>query len=161
MTLTLDLIAAEIAKLGPPVARVAPQSLGYGVDLSCVNDLTATLEEVDPNSPRAVGEAVLRRYITPRGGVVDDLSYGYDVRALCNRGIPLKDIPLIAASMRSEALKDDRVLEALAELRFSLTERSLSVKLTLTLVSTGETFALVFFVTGDGVELQESIDQHG
>jgi hypothetical protein len=162
MTYLQDLIDAEIELLGPPVDRVAPDAFGYGLDLSCVTDVTAALDEVDPMSSAAVTQAIIRRLITPRGGVIDDGAYGFDLRGYCNRGVTQQDLNRVQASVQSEARKDDRVATANAVVQFtSLLRNRIRVNVTGTLKDSGEAFKLVFFVTTDGAELEESIDKHG
>jgi len=162
MTYLQDLIDAEIELLGPPVDRVAPDAFGYGRDLSCITDVTAALDEVDPMSASAVTQAIIRRLITPRGGVIDDGAYGFDLRGYCNRGVTQPDLNRVQAQVQSEARKDDRVATANAVVQFtSLLRNRMLVNVTGTLKDSGEEFKLVFFVTTDGAELQESIDKHG
>jgi hypothetical protein len=106
-------LAAELATLtrvvDPPTG-----DLGYGTDLSCTTDLDPQLAEVDPQSPQAIVEAVIRRYTTPRGSLPDDEdgNYGLDVRAHCNRGMTQVDLRALAGALQGEAQKDDRVLKA-------------------------------------------------
>jgi hypothetical protein len=119
-------------------------------------DVTATLDEVDPMSLTAVGQAISRRLITPRGNVTDDQNYGYDLRAYCNRGVTLDEIRGIAASVRAEAMKDTRVASATCDVTFGVGR--LAVRLALTLQANTGPFPLVFFVTADGIQLIESID---
>jgi hypothetical protein len=161
MTQLTDHIADELALLGPPLDRVPPDRNGYGVDLSCIVDLTPALDEVAPDSPNAVAEAVIRRPITPRGGVIDDLAYGYDLRAYCNRGVTLEQISRLQAQVRSEALKDERVASATVAITYVTRSNALRVHLRGMLKDSRESFALVFFVTADGIQLRESIDKHG
>jgi len=160
MTLLQDLIAAQTA-LVPVVDRVAPDALGYGTDLSCVLDVTPDLDEVDPMSTVAIGEAIVRRFITPRGGVVDDQSYGLDLRGYCNRGVTNEQIVRLQSQCRVEALKDDRVSDAEVSIRWVAAERRLSVRINATAVDSAQEFSLTFFVTADGLLLQESIGAHG
>ncbi len=161
MTYLTDLMAAHVAELGPAVDRVAPDALGYGTDLSCVTDLTPALDEVDPQSTRAIGESLVRRLISPRGSVVDDQAYGYDLRGLCNRGVTNEQLLRVASLARAECLKDDRVIEARVTLVYAAQTKQLRVEIIVTPQASDATFTLTFFVTADGVELQASIDQHG
>lgn len=109
--IVLDAIAADLAEL-TRIVPVPTGPLGYGRDLSCVDDVTEALDEVDPFSPAAIGEALLRRLTTPRGGLSDDADYGLDVRSCCNRGVPASELRELAGQIRSEATKDDRVEDA-------------------------------------------------
>jgi hypothetical protein len=159
VTQLTDAIAAAIEEI-PITDRVAPTNLGYGTDLSCITDVTPSVDEVDPRSPVAIGEAVLRRLITPRRGVADDEGYGFDLRGYCNRGVTETDVRSIAARARSECKKDDRVSDA--DVTMTYADRRLSVSIIITPNDvTRDDFALTFWVTADGIELQESIDQHG
>lgn len=104
-------IAAQVAELEHEVD--APTgALGYGTDLACVTDVTPDLEEVDPFSVRAIGEALIRRFTTPRGTLPDDPDYGLDLRSYCNRGVTATQLRELASQLRGEAGKDDRVDDA-------------------------------------------------
>jgi hypothetical protein len=154
-----DNIDRQIAAL-PVVDRSPPVELAYGLDLWCVLDVTESLIEVDPARPVAVGQAIARRLITPRGGLVDDPNYGLDLRGYVNRGVTQNSMLQLAAQVRAEALKDDRVIDANVIVTGGL--RSLTVTLELVLADyLSQTFSLVFFVTSDGIELLGSIDQNG
>lgn len=101
-------IAADIASL-ERVVQVQTGPLGYGVDLSCVGDISDTLDEVDAFSPKAIGEALLRRLTTPRGALQDDPDYGLDIRGMLNRGTTVSDLSALQGRIRMEVTKDDRV----------------------------------------------------
>jgi hypothetical protein len=161
MTLLQDLVAAQIALL-PVADRVAPDALGYGVDLSCVLDITPDAAEVDPQSTRALGEALVRRFISPRNSVLDDESYGLDLRARCNAAMAQQELTGLRSMVRRECLKDDRVDDAAVTLTFPRPGQGvMRVAIAITPHETTDTFSLTFFVTADGVQLQGSIDQHG
>ena len=103
-----DFIDAEIAQL-KRLVPVPTGELGYGTDLSCVMDVTETLEEVDPNSVNGLGEALIRRLTTRRGSLPDDPDYGIDVAAFCNKGMTRQDLLALEGEIGSELRKDDRV----------------------------------------------------
>jgi hypothetical protein len=118
------------------------------------------MSEVDPASPTAVGQAVVRRYITPRGGLIDDANYGFDLRGYVNHGTTQETITQLSGQIRAEAVKDERVSDAAAELSFDT--RMMSVSLPLTLSDPAATpYDLVFFVTADGVQIIGSINRNG
>ena len=148
----LDAIAADVALL----ERVVPESsaeLGYGTDLSCVSDLAEDLAEVDPESPRAIAEALIRRCTTPRGGLPDDPNYGIDLRAHCNRGVTRDELRDLASALRSEARKDDRI----EDLEVTITEPArgeLAVSMHITPALARESFALTFRVSADTAILE-------
>jgi len=80
----------------------------YGHDLSCVFDLDAGMAEVDGRT--ALAQALARRLITPRGGLIDDGNYGFDVRQFINDDASTSDLARIASSIDSELSKDERVV---------------------------------------------------
>lgn len=107
----LDIVRTTLADTSSLTRDVATPlaPLGYGADLSCASDLTEQMASVDPLTRLAVAEAIARRLTTPRGGVLDDPDYGLDLRAMCNRGMADDDVRTLAARVRSEVEKDDRV----------------------------------------------------
>ncbi|MBA3841093.1 MAG: hypothetical protein H0X39_00460 [Actinobacteria bacterium] len=108
MTAFHDALAISMAELTQSVTPSTGE-LGYGTDLACVTDLSADLAEVDPLSPSAIGQALVRRLSTARGTLIDDPNYGLDVRGFCNHGVPVKDLRDIGGAIRLELVKDDRV----------------------------------------------------
>jgi hypothetical protein len=79
----------------------------YGSDLSCVQDLDPRCIVV--TGRRLLAEAVARRWITPRGGLIDDPNYGTDVTAYINDDVKPRDLATLASAMSQEAEKDERV----------------------------------------------------
>lgn len=109
----LETQLAELARVTDP----APEPLGYGRDLSCVTDCTSDfLELEETDTARIVAQAVCRRFITPRGGLLDEPDYGCDLRAECNRGLTQTELRTLQSRMRSEAMKDERVESATVQL---------------------------------------------
>jgi hypothetical protein len=159
MTLLHDFIAQQLALL-PAVDRVAPQQLGYGTDLSCVTDITPDAAEVDAESPRAIGESLARRFISPRTSVLDDEAYGLDLRARLNAGQTRAQLTALRSQIRVECLKDDRVADADVTLTFPA-RSTMSVAIAVTPHASDDEFSLTFFVTADGVQLVGSINQYG
>jgi hypothetical protein len=103
-----DALAAELATM-TRVTEPASAPLGYGGDLSCTSDVTEDFAELDPESPKAIIQALIRRLTTPRGALADDADYGFDIRPWCNRGVTLADLRTLSAQMAAECRKDDRV----------------------------------------------------
>ena len=58
---------------------------------------------------RLLAEAIVRRWITPRGGLLDDPNYGTDVTAYVNDDVTPRDIATLKSVMAQEAEKDERV----------------------------------------------------
>lgn len=85
----------------------------FGSDLNGFLDLDANLTFLSgdsslpqPNSTRALTQALARRITTPRGGLFYDQSYGIDVRDLVSGAVE----PSTAAAMiASECRLDERV----------------------------------------------------
>lgn len=111
----LDAIAADVALLTQEIdTPVAP--FGFGSDLSCADDLTESMDEVDGSSVLALGQAVVRRLDCPRGGLPDasapggfDPNYGMELSAFLNRATTATEIRNLAANIRQEVTKDDRI----------------------------------------------------
>lgn len=124
----------------------------FGTDISCIDDLDPMFSLVEGNTTLA--QAILRRLSTPRGGLLDDASYGYDVRSLlCDESTPQR---LAAAKMaiESEVEKDERVLSCDADLDFNFALETLTIRLAAT-TRTGP-FRLVLGVDKVNVELLEA-----
>lgn len=126
MTTVDDQIASQLATLTRATAQpVAP--FAYGRDLSCTTTLAGDLAEVDPTSVRAIGEALIRRLITPNGSLLDDPDYGEDIRAALNRGTAQADLLRLAGRVRNEICKDDRVESANVTCAFATGARTLTI----------------------------------
>jgi hypothetical protein len=148
MTAFTDFVAAELAKL-TQVVPTPVGNVGYGTDLSCTTDLTPTMEVVNPVSTVAIAQSWLRRLTTPRGGLVDDPTYGLDVAGYLNRPMQPLDVRQYEGEIRQELLKDDRVTEAVVTVTYvneSLTVSALGTPVDPTLGP----FTLTFAITGDG-----------
>jgi hypothetical protein len=103
-----EFITAEIAAL-PRVVSTPVAPFYFGSDVTCVTDLVETMDEIPGNTTRALAEAIVRRLDCPRGALPDDADYGIDLRQRCNRGTVADDIRSLAAQIRNELLKDDRI----------------------------------------------------
>lgn len=147
-----DSIAEQLTTLTRVVA-VPTGELKYGTDLSCVTDLEPTLAEVDPASPVAIVQAIIRRFTTPRGALADDQDYGLDIRGHINRGITPRDLRALGGALQGEAQKDDRVLEALVQLTATLRPpATLSVYVQIVPADPRlQDFSFTFAVTGSDV----------
>ncbi len=82
----------------------------FGTDISCVTDLAADGHTV--SGQRLVGEAVVRRWSTPRGGLLDDPDYGFSIIDYLNDDMSPADLAALQAGAEAEALKDTRVQSA-------------------------------------------------
>lgn len=140
------------------VVDVPTGPLAYGRDLLCLFDLDPQLAEVNPTDPRAIVQAVIRRYVTPRGGLIDDPDYGLDIRAHANRGITQRDLRALAGAMQGEAQKDDRVSKAAVSLTADALAHTLTVKVEI--VPAEQTRAFTFTFAVDSSEVL-SVTIHG
>jgi hypothetical protein len=151
-------IAAELAALTERVADVPAPPLGYGTDLSCVTELDNDCAEVDPQSRVAVAQAITRRLTTPRGALIDDPDYGYDVRQFANRGTTQLELRAVADQCRGEAVKDDRVRDAAITAIYDAAERRLTVSAQLDCADPLlGVFSLTFGVDATGAALLETV----
>jgi hypothetical protein len=123
--------ALELASFTRIVA-VPTGALAYGTDLSCTLDLDPKLAEVDPASPKAIVQAIIRRFVTPRGALIDDENFGLDVRSLLNRGITQTDLRALSGALTGESRKDDRVALSDVKLTVNLVTLEASIQVFIT-----------------------------
>lgn len=154
-SIVLDQIDAEIATL-TRLVPVPTGELGYGRDLSCVTDISETLEEVDPDSTQGLGEALLRRMTTSRGSLPDDPDYGIDVPSWCNRAVPENEILALEGEIKAELKKDDRVSEVIPVVTWTPNRKRLDVNVRVVPEIPGlEPFSLTMAVEDGSVLLAE------
>jgi phage baseplate assembly protein W len=99
-----------------------------GSDVSCFPDLAADGRTV--TGRRLVAEAVARRLITPRGQLIGDPDYGFDVTDYLNADMSPLDIASMRSGIEQECMKDERVRSANATLEID-TESSLEISISL------------------------------
>jgi hypothetical protein len=145
---------AQVAELTRIVDVPASSPLGYGVDLACVEDLTPTMDEVDPYTPRAIGEAQARRLITGRRQLADDPNYGTDVRGMLNQGYTETQLKTLDTEVHNELIKDDRIVDCEVTTTFT-NQETLRVAVISTRRDLDETFALTFYVTDASVLIEQ------
>lgn len=109
MTIVDDQIAAEIASLAQVVPVPDANSLGYGVDLSCVTDITPDLAEVDPESAQGIGEMAVRFLTVERDSVPDAPGRGYNIFRLLLAGSSVDVINNAQTAISNEVEQDDRI----------------------------------------------------
>jgi len=107
----LDAIDAEIATLAQ-IVPLPSGDLGYGVDLSCVTDVTPMLDETDPNSVRGIGEMAIRFLISERGSIPDAPDRGYNIYRLLAKAMSADDIQAEQRAISNEVIQDDRIASA-------------------------------------------------
>lgn len=132
-----------------PTLPVSTGALGYGSDLdSAIGpdgqlDFFADYRTTDPQSPHAIGVALLRRFVTPRG-MLRDPEYGLDLRGMLHVPQLASTLSSLERLVQQECIKDDRVLQA--EVSLTLTDSKLRVKLRITPADGSGAFDLVYWV---------------
>lgn len=114
----------------------------YGQDFSLATDLDTTLGV--STGRLVVVEAIGRRLQTPRGRLIGDADYGFDLAGYLNDDVTPSVIAWIQSQIEAEALKDERVVMADATVTLA-TSDVLTVKLALVL-SDGDSFDLVLTI---------------
>lgn len=79
----------------------------FGLGWSCTTDLT--MPAIMVSGFRIVAEAIIRRWLTPRGGLLEDPSYGYDLTDAIGEDIGPSDLARMSQAAAEEAQKDQRV----------------------------------------------------
>jgi hypothetical protein len=100
----------------------------FGQDTS-----TFAAGDLDPyfrplTGPRAVAEAVVRRWTTPTGGLFFDPSFGIDVREHLSRATTPSGAYTLASQLAAQAEEDERVQSALVAVSFDVQTRKLRVR---------------------------------
>lgn len=80
----------------------------FGSCWSCVSDVV--MPSTMATGFRVVGEAIARRWQTPRGGLIDDPNYGTDLTDSVGDDLDKASLSRLAHSAGAEAEKDERVL---------------------------------------------------
>lgn len=81
-----------------------------GDDLAGIDDLTPSMAEVSGRT--ALAQSLARRLITPRGALIYDVNFGYDLNQWVNADVAQSDVSQIQGYIRQEMLKDQRVISA-------------------------------------------------
>jgi phage baseplate assembly protein W len=107
---TLDFASISISG-NPPIAPLPSlartDQVDSGVDLDCILDVGQSLALA--RGLRNLGNALVRRLVTPRGGLFYDPNYGLDVRAFLNAGMTPQQLAQVQADIASEVSKDERI----------------------------------------------------
>lgn len=156
MTVVDEQITAQLAEL----VRIVPEPVapfGYGRDLSCTTELDPALAEVDPFSPRAVAEALVRRLTTPHGSLLDDPDYGEDITGAENRGVTAADLASLATRIKNEVSKDDRVDTSEVSVVADSRTRTLTISLRVTLRDPASADFVMVLACTNGTVILEAI----
>ena len=79
----------------------------FGIALSCVTDVASDGRTV--TGFLVVGQAIARRWSTPRGRLIAYPNYGFDLTQYVNADMSPRDIAALRAGAEAEAEKDPRV----------------------------------------------------
>lgn len=120
----------------------------YGTDLSCISDLDPSMAEV--SGRLLLAQACVRRLTTPRGGLIDDPNYGYDVTQFLNDDLNPADLQRIASAIDAELVKDERVLSSTTQITLISNVLTIATQMT---PSGGPSFSLVLAVSAVTVSL--------
>ena len=100
-----------ISPVSPAVVNVA-----LGQDLAGINDLTPTMSEVSGRT--CLIQACARRLSSPRGCLIYDPDYGYNLSELVDDDLAPGDVHAISPNIVQELLKDERVLACDVSLQY-------------------------------------------
>ncbi len=89
----------------------------YGSDLSLLLDLDAMGAVV--TGRLVLSQALVRRWSTPNGRLLDDPHYGYSVLDEINDDLGPNETAQIGSKMDAEAIKDERVVSCVTSATFS------------------------------------------
>jgi len=107
-------------------------AISLGSDLSCVGDLDLTGREV--SEKLCLVQALARRLITPRGRLIDDPNYGYDLSQWLGSDIGPVDIAQIQHLTRAEVMKDERLQSATVTAQFLAASNTMIVTISVSTV---------------------------
>jgi hypothetical protein len=114
-----ETLAAEIAKVTRQSSTPVPP-LGYGVGLVCTTELDPYLAETNPNSIQSIAQDSFHRIVTARLSLIDDPSYGIDIRAALSKPQSPQQIESWTGQIASELRRDDRVSDVTVTMVFEL-----------------------------------------
>jgi hypothetical protein len=124
----LDNINAQLAALVPVDRPAADDALGYGVDLSCVSDLTEDMRETDPESPEGIMESCVRFLTTDRDSIPGAPGRGWNLRRLLNRAFTAPEIEAQEGLAAQELDQDDRIDHATCALMINRGARTIKIR---------------------------------
>lgn len=127
----------------------------YGTDIATIApdgsiDLDPYFRVVSGST--VVSHAIVKRLVTPPGGLLDDEDYGYDLRALVHGSTSKPELDSAVAEIEAQCLADERVSDATITL--SASGGVLTCRVQVVLVD-GQTLRLVLAVSAVSVEVLE------
>lgn len=119
-----------------------------GTDFACIKDFSPDLALATGRA--CLAQAIARRLITPRGGLIDDPNYGYDLTQFVNDDLDVPDLARIEANTVAECNKDERVSSTTVKL--TLAASGLLI-VTVSLEDSAGPFSLVLSVTDVTIQI--------
>jgi hypothetical protein len=95
-------------------------SVNFGTCWGTPNGLDLSMPSYMATGNQVVAEAILRRWTTSRGQLIDDPTYGWNVYDLVNDDLTPTDIANAQQQLGQEAQKDERVLSCTVNLVLSV-----------------------------------------
>lgn len=128
---------------------VGGSSVDFGTDINCLSGMDPRLRLLDGRAN--LGQALVARLGTPRGGLFYDPNYGTDLRAYVNEAMSPAALARVRADVQAECAKDERVSACTASTSYDAATRTLLVQVAIQ--TAGGPFRLVLAVTSVSVEL--------
>ncbi len=124
-------------------------TIDLGTDIS-----TPDAADIDPffglvSGLRGLAQALARRMVTPRGSLLDDDSYGYDLRSRLNDNLKPADLSALGTIVQRELEADERVESA----TISLSLAGDVLRVVARIVASVGAFRLVLAVSAVTVEI--------
>ena len=117
----------------------------YGWDLACQFDMTPDAQEC--GGITVLANALFRRAISPRGCLIDDPNYGFDLNQFVNIAIATsQDVAKIGAGLDAEFSKDQRVYRSTTVVQYTVATKTLKTS-SVVVPKGGPSFTLVLGVS--------------
>jgi len=127
-----------------------PQAINFGTCWGTPNGQDLSMPSYMATGNQVVAEAILRRWTTGRGQLIDDPNYGFNVLDLLSDDLGKKDIAYAQQQLAAEAEKDERVLSASVTLTLNVQGE---LKLDATITTAAGPFKFVVAVSAVSVQL--------
>ena len=108
---------------------LTPTGQDFGADVLVFPGLDESMTPVADG--RVLGEAIARRFLTPKGSLPFHPDYGIDIRDYLNDAMTRTRLFAIKAEMEIEARGDERVNEANIDVSFDAVTKALTAKISL------------------------------
>lgn len=128
-----------------------PAAINFGTCWGTPNGQDLSSPSYMASGTQAVAEAILRRWTTPRGALIDDPNYGFSVMDLVSDDLGKRDIAYAQQQLAQECEKDERVRRASVVLTLAPSTGNLTISATVT--TAAGPFKLVVAVSAVSVEL--------